>query len=233
MSDEQNFYDTAHSNIIVNQEEQERIEWNNRTRDMFTALPVEVTAVHGGGVSIIGTVDAKPLVKIMCADGQTAEYPELYNLPFMRYQGGANAVICDPQVGDIGIAVFASRDISAVKRARGHAPCGSLRRFSLSDGMYVGAILDGIPSQYIHFDTAGITILSPKKITLEAPEILIDSPIIRVTGNFEQTGTKGQHSTFSGNIVTTGGDIKADTVSLKEHIHKDAGGSGNSGKPVQ
>lgn len=231
---EQNFYETAHQNILVSPEEQERIDWNNKTRNLFTALPVEVTAVHGGGVAIIGTVDCKPLVKVMCASGQTAEYPELYNLPFMRYQGGANAVICDPQVGDIGIAVFASRDISAVKRARGAAPCGSLRRFSLSDGMYVGAILDGIPSQYIHFDTAGITILSPSKITFDAPEIVMDSPNIKVTGNFTQTGGKGQHATFSGNISTVGGDIKADTVSLKEHVHRGVTSGGDtSGKPVQ
>lgn len=231
MSD--NYYDTAHSNIIVNQEEQDRIDFNNRTRDMFTALPVQVTAVHGGGVAIIGTVDCKPLVKIMCASGQTAEYPELNNLPFMRYQGGANAVICDPQVGDIGIAVFASRDISAVKRARGAAPCGSLRRFSLSDGMYIGAILDGIPSQYIHLDTAGITILSPKKITFDAPEVVIDSPVIKVTGNFAQTGTKGQGSSFTGGIQNTGGDITSDGISLTTHKHKDVEpGSGNSGEPI-
>jgi hypothetical protein len=39
-------------------------------------------------------------------------------VPYFRVQGGADAIIIDPKVGDLGIAVFCSRDITGVKRSK-------------------------------------------------------------------------------------------------------------------
>ena len=198
-----------------------------------TCLPVKVLSVSGGGLAPVGYVDVQPLVQQLTVAGQPVSQGIITNLPYCRIQGGTNALIIDPEVGDIGLACFASRDVSGVKNAKQESPPASRRTYSLNDGFYIGGFLNKTPVQYIQFDSSGIKVYSPTKITLESPEVLIDSPVIKVTGNFVQTGTKGQHSTFSGNI-NTDGDITADTVSLKEHVHKDTQpGSGNSGKPVQ
>ena len=80
---------------------------------------------------------------------------QLVNLPYMRIQGGANAVIIDPQPGDIGIAVFASRDISTVIATKKQANPATFRMYDFSDGLYLGGVLNGVPSQYVQFASGG------------------------------------------------------------------------------
>jgi hypothetical protein len=123
-----------------------------------TATIVKVVSVSGGGLGPVGFLDCVP--QVARVDGANRSYSRgtLHNLPYLRLQGGANAVIIDPQPGDLGIAVFSSRDISSVKNNRGPSNPGSLRRFSASDGMYLGGILNGVPTQYVSFGTDGIHI---------------------------------------------------------------------------
>src|SRR5690606_18435657 len=83
---------------------------------MQTCTVVRVEAVsNDGDVSAAGTVNVRPLVQTAQADGTSRPHEIIYGVPYMRIQGGANAIILDPKVGDVGVAVFASRDISGVK----------------------------------------------------------------------------------------------------------------------
>ncbi len=139
---------------------------------MQTATLVEIVAVNNtGGVSPVGYVDIKPLVNQLDAKGKPVSHLTIHNVPYLRLQGGGNAIILDPEIGDIGVALFASRDISKVKKTRAQANPGSLRQFSFSDAMYMGGMLNGTPIQYIQFSATGIAVKSPTKITLDAPEI--------------------------------------------------------------
>jgi hypothetical protein len=149
----------------------ERSRIHGQLAKLQTAIPVEVMAVHGGGLAPVGYVDVRPLVSQIGGDGSSVPHGLLTNLPYNRLQGGTNAVVIDPAVGDIGIAVFASRDISSVKNARGAAAPGSWRMHSHSDGMYIGGILNAAPTQYIKFDSSGITVYSPQAVTVQAPVI--------------------------------------------------------------
>src|SRR5262249_24754419 len=122
-----------------------------------TAIPVKIVdATNTGGLSPVGFVDVMPLVNQVDGVGNQTPHGTVFGLPYLRLQGGSNAVIMDPQVGDIGIAVVADRDISAVKSSKGQANPGSRRRFSLADGIYIGGILNGTPKQYITFTSAGV-----------------------------------------------------------------------------
>ncbi len=73
-----------------------------------TATLVRVVAVTSAGeLALAGTVNVQPLVNQMAGvDRQAVAHGVVHKLPYLRAQGGANAVILDPQVGDIGIAVF-------------------------------------------------------------------------------------------------------------------------------
>lgn len=130
-----------------------------------TTIPVQVVAVHGGGLGPVGRIDVQPLVQQTDSAGNVMSLPVLYGLPYLRWQGGQSAVILDPAVGDIGLACFADRDVSAVVSTGKLSPPGSNRRFSLADGFYVGATLNGTPTQYLQFDpTNGVTLNSPTAI---------------------------------------------------------------------
>lgn len=136
-----------------------------------TSLPVRVESVTGGGLAPVGFVTITVLVNQLSGDDKPYPGATIPNVPYMRLQGGANAVIIDPKPGDIGMACFASRDITSVKNARRAAPPGSKRRYNFSDAMYVGGILNGTPTQYIQFTDGGIVVQSPHAVNVNAPII--------------------------------------------------------------
>ncbi len=191
---------------------------------MNTAMAVRVMAVtNDGDVAAVGTVDVNPLVDQISGDGQTVPHATIFKVPYSRMQGGTNAVILDPQVGDIGVCVFASRDISSVKAdpvaAAARVPPGaapaSARTYDYADGIYLGGILNGVPTQLVQFlsDDAGIRVLSPTKVTLEAP-------LVEIIGDVTVTGT-----------VVAQGDVTGDGVSLHDHVHGGVTTGGGSTAP--
>jgi hypothetical protein len=155
---------------------------------MGTSMPVKVVAVsNNGGLTPAGTVDVVPLVNQVDGDGKATPHGTIFGLPYSRMHGGSNAVIMDPVVGDMGIVVFANRDISSVKKNKAQGNPGSGRRFDHSDGMYVGGLLNGTPNQYVQFNATGISLTSPTKVTITAPEI-------DLVGNVSTTGTLQNNS---------------------------------------
>ena len=84
-----------------------------------TNVPVKVIAVHGGGVGPPPTVDVQPLIQQMNGIGKTLSHGTIYGIPVRRNQGAKNAVINDPQIGDVGIMRVCDRDIQKFKRNAG------------------------------------------------------------------------------------------------------------------
>jgi hypothetical protein len=133
---------------------------------------VKVTKVaNSGGVAAVGFVDVQPLVDQQDGFGNAVPHGVLHNLPYFRMQGGVNAVILDPVVGDIGFAVFADKDISVVKNTKKQASPGSARRFSMSDGIYLGGVLNGVPTTYVQFSGNDINITATGVVNVKAPAI--------------------------------------------------------------
>jgi len=149
---------------------------------------------NSGGLSPVGFVDVTPLVNQIDAQGNPVQHVTIYNVPYSRMQGGANAVIIDPEPGDVGIALFASRDISQVKSTRKQGNPGSRRQYSFSDALYVGGLLNAIPTQYVQFSTSGIKLHSPVKIELS-------SPVVEVNAS-----TSCKITTVTNEVVATGSD---------------------------
>lgn len=179
--------------------------------DLQTMSVVKVVAVD----TALQTVDVQVLVNIMTGANVSVPHGVIAARPYFRLQGALNAIIIDPAVGDIGIMVFGSRDLTAVIASKAAANPGSQRRFSWSDGVYFGGVLNGTPTQYLKIDASGITILSPNLITLQAPTV-------HVQGNL----------TVSGTTVGTG-DGTFDGTDVHTHVHSgvQSGGS-DTGPPV-
>lgn len=171
-----------------------------------TATLVRIEACSNAGtLSPVGFVDVTPLVNQLDAQGNPTPHVTVYNVPYFRMQGGANAVIIDPQKGDIGICIFASRDISKVKTTRKQANPGSFRQYSFSDGLYVGGVLNGTPAQFVQFTTEGIKLHSPAKITLDAPTVEIVATDVAITSTTLKHNGVNIGSTHKHGGVTAGG----------------------------
>lgn len=199
---------------------------------MQTATLVRIEAcTNSGGISPVGYVDVTPLVNQLDGQGNPTPHVTIYNLPYLRIQGGTNGIIMDPQKGDIGIAVFASRDISKVKSTKKQGNPGSFRQYSMADGMYLGGALNGIPTQYVQFSTAGITIHSPTAVVLSAPDIKLNAATIELNGTTSTTVTtptftvngstvlNGSVSQAGGSASTFSGDVTVQGTSVHNHTH--------------
>lgn len=168
-----------------------------------------VSAASPGGLAPVGFVDVRIMVNQVDGAGNPTPHGTIHNVPFFRVQGGMDAVVIDPKPGDIGIALFCHRDITGVKRTRAPANPGSDRLYDYADALYIGGVLNGTPLQYVLFAAGGITMHSPTKITLSAPNIEID-----------------------GDIATTGALLNNTHDVGSTHRHNASGGTGIGGTPV-
>lgn len=139
---------------------------------------VQVKSVTTTGlVAPIGQVSVQVLTKMSDNLNNTMSHGTINDLPYFRYQGGGNkAIILDPKVGDIGIAVFADRDISAVKANKKESTPGSKRRFDMADGLFIGCFIsEEAPKVYIRFTDDDKIIASPDEgvtlLTIEKDKI--------------------------------------------------------------
>ncbi len=150
-----------------------------------TITPAKIiSSTSDGELSIAGTVSAQPLVNILDGVGNATQHGTIFNLVYVRLQGGSNAVIMDPQPDDIGLALICDRDISSVVASKDISNPGSLRQFSLADGIYLGGILNGIPLQYIRFTPTGIIISdqNANQIIMSLGSVNIVTPSFQVNG---------------------------------------------------
>lgn len=167
-----------------------------------TALPVVVTGVEGNGTnSGAGYVSAKPL--LMARDGYGNGVPnvDIPRLPFFRYQFGETAVICEPKVGDIGLAVFAQSDCSNVNGETTEKLPQTHRQYDMSDGFYLGGFWGKTPKNYIELTEDKINIKTPTSINIDCPKVNITGDVV-ITG--EMTAKGIVYSTHTHGGVDTG-----------------------------
>ncbi len=135
-------------------------------------------------------VDVLPLVTGVSGKGEAIQPTTLYKLPYMRYHAGVAAVILDPVPGDIGLAVFASKDCSNVKAGTTEPQQpASFRGNSQANGFYIGGFLNQAPSVFVELTQGGA-------VNITAP------------GGVNINGS-----------VTVSGDVVASGKSLVNHTH--------------
>lgn len=173
-------------------------------KELNTAIPVKVTKVMAGSGSV-GYVQALPLVNDMDAQGNAVDVPIIPSLPYFRLQGGKVAIITDPIVGDIGIAVFAQKDTSNVVAGTSEpVQAGTFRKFSMSDGWYIGGFLNQNPETFLQLNQDGTAVLTANSG-------------VTINGNVTVNGT-----------ITSTGDIRGNGHSLSNHTHTGVHGETSS-----
>lgn len=142
-----------------------------------------------GSVVPIGYVDVQPLVNQVDGYGNATPHGTVYRLSYHRAQGGGNAIINDPKVGDIGKMVVSDRDTSVVRETNKQANPGSRRMFDKADGTFVGRTQADAPTQWITFTDDGIEIHDKN-------------------GNVVKLLPSGIEVTSKGDITVTGANVK-------------------------
>lgn len=169
-----------------------------------TAIPCKVIAVYSSNSSV-GYVDVLPLITYVDGMGEAVQPVTHYHLPYSRIQGGIAALIIDPVAGDKGLAVFSSRDASTITAdtTEPQQPA-SFRRFSESDGYYVGGFLNQAPQIYVELTQGQVC-------------NIVASGGVNIVGNVTVQGT-----------ITASGDIHGNGHSLSNHTHTGVHGETSS-----
>jgi hypothetical protein len=169
----------------------------------FAAL-VQVKSVSGGGIGRPPIATVQPMVNQVDGLGNQVPHGAIYNIPCFRLQGGNGAVILDPAVNDIGMAIICDRDISTVKSTTKPGPPGSRRQNDWADGCYFGGFLNAAPTQYVAFGAGGINITTPGTLTITATETDI-AGVLKNNGHL--VGSTHVH----GGVQTGGGNTGVPT----------------------
>lgn len=166
---------------------------------------VEVTGVSVSGVAPVGFVSVRPLTLRTDADNNNIEQSEIHGVPYFRLQGGTNAIICDPAVGDIGFCGFCSRDISLVKRIRAMAATNVYRVSDISDAVFFGGWSAKTPTQYIMFKGSGIDIKSIGDVNINGLIIKPDGTLVTKDGDIVDKHDHGGVQSGGSNTLPLGG----------------------------
>lgn len=202
---------------------------------VHTANLVKVLAVYPTA-SKVGFVDVQPLVQDRTTRDVVLDQAPIYKLPYLRLQGGMSAVILDPVVGDIGVAVFAERDITNVIATREQGAAPTDRTFAEADGLYLGGFLNADPNQYVKFLPAGgIEIVSTGDLILSTPMDLVITVGGSLSMQVQGTITVSAASTTWSGPVTFTDPITAPNGTFNGipfNTHRHPAGTPNTGTPI-
>lgn len=205
----------------------------------WTSTPVLVTAVSGGGKESMPIVSVQPMVNQIDGQGFATAHGVISNIPAVRWQGGKNAIICDPKVGDKGMMMVASRDISAVKSSGAVANPGSERRYDPADGVYIGCFSADEPDQFVEFKSDGIKVVDKNGniVETDADGTTLTDPsgsVIEMKSGGVTITPSGGTLAVNGSIAATGGiSSNGGQHTLAAHVHSGVTpGPSNTGPPV-
>lgn len=129
-----------------------------------TALPVTVSAVDADNLK----VSVKPLIAQRDGENNSIAMPEIFDIPFFRYQAGTAALMITPQVDDIGVALFFQTDASGLQKGDNSViPPRMLTPYPLFSAVYIGGIMQKEPETVIEITNDNITIKANKEVSIQ------------------------------------------------------------------
>lgn len=178
---------------------------DNAISRVFTAMPVQVLSVNTDK----RLLDVMPMISMLDNEGKAVEHVQISNIPYTRQQSGDYGIIIDPKVGDKGLVVFASRDITNVVANRSKHIPASMRKHSISDAIYVGSLLNEEPRTWLHI-TDGKLEMAIAPAPKQQPTTFLSVEDQKV----EIALSSGTNVKVNGNEV----DITATTINIKGNV---------------
>ena len=175
--------------------------------NIHTMIPVKIlsVAVPADTLAPIGRCEVQPLVQQIDGSNNTYDLGKIINVPYLRVQGGSNAIVIDPQVGDVGLCGFCERDISIVKRTGTLSAPDNRRRYDINSAVYMFTMMSGTPTQYIHFKSSGIDIKTTGDLNINGLIIKSDGTLITKGGDTVDKHSHGGIQSGGSNTSPLGG----------------------------
>lgn len=220
--------------------------------DMWTALPGIIQSFNAGAVTAVVQPAITGVVLQPNGSNQAVRLPLLLDCPVVFPRGGGCTLTFPVKSGDECLVIFASRCIDAWWQSGGVQVPMEMRMHDLSDGFVLvgpmsqphkignisteavqlrsddgAAFFEINPSSHdIAITTSGNISITGKTIVMQADSVTIDTPTTAISGALQSGGSKGTGAEFTG-------DVTADGISLKTHIHGGVTtGGGNTTPPV-
>lgn len=202
--------------------------------DLWTAMPGYIVDFDPAKCTATVQLGVQAIVSSPDGSSQNVPITVLPDVPVVFPRGGGCALTFPVQAGDECLVVFGARSCGGWKQSGGtQVQSAPGRMHSLSDGFallgtssqpHVIGSLSTTTTQLRSDDGATFVELNPagKVVHVKAPGGMTIDANVQVNGTV----------TASQDITSTGGDVKAGTVSLKNHLTTNVTpGSGLSGKP--
>lgn len=165
----------------------------------LTLVEIVSVSVPQDELAPIGRCSIRPLVQKVDGNNNVYSRGVIDNVPYLRVQGGTNAVVIDPVVGDVGLAGFCDRDISMVKRTGKEAAPNTLRQYDLNDAVYLFTCMSDTPVQFIHFKSSGADIKTTGDLNINGLTIKPDGTLVLKNGVVVDTHIHNQGNDSAGN----------------------------------
>lgn len=168
-----------------------------------SCFPVKIVQVNEK------TIDVVPVYGLVDLKSQPIEPPRINNIKYLKGQSSSYGVNVKPKIGDEGIVIFCSRDISNLDANMPSSP----RSFDLADAVYIGLIQSNSELKcYVDVGEKDINLMAPNQIKMSAKEINIHCENLNIKANVNITGS-----------------LIINNIDFSKHIHSTP--SGNSGGP--
>lgn len=187
--------------------------------EIHTALPGEIISYNAG----LGTATVKPIGKYVTSDGKELNYPTITEAPvcFPFCQNAGVGIAFPVKKGDSCIIIISEVELDSWRS--GADSEGSLR-FDLTSAMVIPGLLEGGNEASEKAAKENSVIVTAGDVTLavsgDGCKVDTGSTVMNITDD---------GVSIKGNLTVTG-DVKAGSVSLKNHTHTDSVG-GDTQKP--
>ena len=195
-----------------------------------------------------GRAQVQPLVMMVTTQGAPISRAPVASIPVLHLGAGGFLLDFPIKPGDLGWIKANDRDISLFEQLFKEIKPNTYRKHSFEDAVFIPDAMKGYTIQSEDADnvvlqsldgTQRLAIWSDRvkltsgssSFTVENSQVIIDTPLLTITGQVNGTGARGTGANITGTVHATV-DVTAQTVSLHGHVHINGGGIGDSGPPA-
>ena len=219
-------------------------------RNVHTIKPAVVTAVNNA----TNTLSAKILTKTLFKDGESVEFVDVTDVPFLILSGtkGISRVTIPVSVGDNVVILFSDRDVGGLMSSSGATPQepSELKThtfepilalpcfFTQANAKPVdplNIVIENGTSSVKVGSTGLVEIIAPTGMSITTPALQVNCPATVFTGTIATTGILPAPSVS--NVQMTGdlyhiGSYVLNGVAMETHTHVEQGDGNPVGPPI-
>lgn len=206
-------------------------------------LPATIVAYD----RVSNRASVQPQIMVVTTNNDKISRAQIASVPVFQIGGGGFIMNYNLKPGDFGWIKANDRDISLFTQGYSQSAPNTKRMHRFEDAVFIPDVMKGwtiseedLTQQNAVFQNLDGTVrvaLWSDRVKITAPRIDLDCTDLYINGRMHSGVGGGEYGVTDGEadfngIIRSNIDVFAQTVSLHEHVHSDAGGTGDSGPPV-